>query len=217
MKKIMCFIVLVMVISMTMHAQVTINTDGSAPDNTAMLDVKSTNKGILLPRMTQAQIFAIANPANGLVVFNTTDNKFYTYIAGSGLWKEILYGSSSITASCGSFTINHVAGIVAPVDKTVTYGTVTGIAGEPSKCWITRNLGASHQATAIEDTSEASAGWYWQFNRKQGYKSTQTTVTPFWTITDINENSDWAVGNDPCNIELGGGWRIPTITEWENV
>jgi uncharacterized protein (TIGR02145 family) len=60
--------------------------------------------------------------------------------------------------TCGSpITINHVAGVVAPVTKTVTYGTVTNIPGETSKCWITSNLGASQQATAVSDAAEASA------------------------------------------------------------
>jgi hypothetical protein len=60
--------------------------------------------------------------------------------------------------SCGSsFTINHlVSGGVAPVDKTVTYGTVTNIPGETSKCRIASNLGSDHQATAVND---ASGGW----------------------------------------------------------
>ncbi|MEI7898532.1 MAG: hypothetical protein WCJ26_15965, partial [bacterium] len=62
-----------------------------------------------------------------------------------------------------------------------------------------------------------SAGWYWQFNRKQGYKHDGTTVTPAWTITTINENSDWLSSNDPCKLELGSDWRIPSYTEWNNV
>ena len=121
--------------------------------------------------------------------------------------------------SCGSpITINHVAGTVAPVTKTVTYGTVTGIPGEATKCWITRNLGASQLAATATDASEDSAGWYWQFNRKQGYKHDGTTRTPntSW-ITSISETSDWITANDPCNIELGATWRIPTYTEWYNV
>ncbi len=115
-------------------------------------------------------------------------------------------------------TINHTtAGGVAPVDKTVTYGTVTNIPGEPSKCWITRNLGASRQASSVSDYSEASAGWYWQFNRKQGYKHDGSVVTPSWNITTIDENSDWQTLNDPCTLELGAGWRVPTNTEWTNL
>ncbi len=34
---------------------------------------------------------------------------------------------------------------------------------------------------------------------------------------DITESSDWLISNDPCLIELGSGWRIPTSTEWSNV
>jgi hypothetical protein len=125
------------------------------------------------------------------------------------------------TESCSTcidpITINHVAGSVAPVTKTVTYGTVMNIPGEPSKCWITSNLGADHQATAKDDATEASAGWYWQFNRMQGYKHTGSAITPSWTITSIDENSDWLIANDPCHLELGSTWRIPSYTEWFNV
>ena len=111
-----------------------------------------------------------------------------------------------------------MAGDVAPVTKTVTYGTVTNIPGEETKCWITRNLGASQQATAVDDATEASAGWYWQFNLKQGYKHDGTTRTPNTTwITSITGTSDWQSENDPCALELGIGWRIPTSTEWSNV
>jgi uncharacterized protein (TIGR02145 family) len=120
---------------------------------------------------------------------------------------------------CGSpLTVNHIiSGGIAPVDKTTTYGTVTGLMGEPSKCWITSNLGADHQAVAVDDPTEASAGWYWQFNRKQGYRHDGVNLIPGTWNSSINENSDWLTLNDPCNHELGAGWRIPTYTEWFNV
>ncbi|MEI7727779.1 MAG: hypothetical protein WCK09_21920 [Bacteroidota bacterium] len=126
--------------------------------------------------------------------------------------------TTSTTACCGtSMTINHAAGVVAPVTKTVHYDIVTNIPGEPAMCWIASNLGADHQPTAVDDATEASAGWYFQFNRKQGYQYT-TTRTPAttWIIT-INENSDWTATNDPCTIEIGSAWRIPTNSEWTNV
>ena len=119
--------------------------------------------------------------------------------------------------SCGgTLAITHTAGTVAPVDKTVSYGTVTSSLSGASKCWITQNLGSSNQASSATDATEASAGWYWQFNRKQGFKHDGTTLTPSWTTTSIDEDSDWLAANDPCTIELGTGWRIPTKTEWEN-
>ncbi len=30
----------------------------------------------------------------------------------------------------------------------------------------------------------------------------------------IDENLDWQAANDPCTLELGNGWRLPTYTEW---
>jgi hypothetical protein len=116
-----------------------------------------------------------------------------------------------------SLYICHIAGNAAPVSKTVRYGTVTGIPGEPGKCWITSNLGSDNQANAVNDATEPSAGWYWQFNRQQGYKHTGMTVTPGWMGTPVIEDSDWTQENDPCTIELGAGWRLPTSTEWTNV
>ncbi len=118
--------------------------------------------------------------------------------------------------ACGTnLTKTHTTGDdVCPVTKTVTYGTVqTSLSGE-SKCWITQNLGADNQASAVNDATEASAGWYWQFNRKQGYKHDGSTLTPSWTITSISEDSDWTSANDPCTILLGTGWRLPTSAEW---
>jgi hypothetical protein len=165
--------------------------------------------------MTTAQRTTIASPAEGLVIFNTDEKALNVYNGMS--WKSM----TPVTAfACGfTISINHaVSGGVAPVNKTVAYGTVTGIPGEPAKCWITSNLGSDHQATSLNDASESSAGWYWQFNRKQGYKHDGTTRTPNTTwISSINQNSDWTIVNDPCNIDLGTPWRIPTYTEWYNV
>ncbi len=221
MKKLSFFIAMILLFSSTLFAQVGINNDNSAPDGSAMLDVKSTSKGALLPRMTQAQILAIQNPSNGLIAFCTTDSKLYVYVSTSSQWKEVPYGAGILGQSfpCNiTFTINHIAGVVAPVNKTVAYSTMNGIPGELTKCWITSNLGSDHQATAVSDATEASAGWYWQFNRKQGYKHDGTTRTPSTTwISSISETSDWIAANDPCNIELGTTWRIPTYTEWYNV
>ena len=143
---------------------------------------------------------------------------YATNSVGTAYGEELNFSTSS-SYSCGSnLIISHIAGSVAPVSKEVTYGTVTNIPGEPSKCWITSNLGADHQAASVDDSTEASAGWYWQFNKKQGYKHDGITRTPntIW-ITNISENSDWIATNDPCMIELGSGWRIPTYSEWLNV
>jgi len=133
--------------------------------------------------------------------------------------EELSFTTQNFICGNSILTVNHIAtGGVAPVDKATTYGTVTNIPGEPTKCWITKNLGATNQASTVNDATEAAAGWYWQFNRKQGYKHDGTTRTPATTwISNINENSGWIAANDPCTIELGNSWRLPSNTEWNNV
>jgi hypothetical protein len=304
MKIVSLFITLLLLNSSLLFAQIGINPDGSAPDESAALDIAYTTRGFLPPRMTHEELDAISNPADGLVVYCNDcgpdglgalsmfmAGKWYTLsanclnplapVAGNHVpsptqivWKwnpvsyatgyrwntvndygsatdmgtdilktetGLIYGTSytryawaynvcgystpltmsqlTISFTCtDSITINHLAGFVAPVTKTVTYGTVTSIPGETSKCWITSNLGSDHQATTANDATEASAGWYWQFNRMQGYKHDGTTRTPNSTwITSIDENSDWLAANDPCTLEFGNGWRLPTSTEWTNV
>jgi hypothetical protein len=159
---------------------------------------------------------AVTKTETGLTQGTSYTRYVWAYNACGNTEPVVLNGQA---LPCGSsFTKVHTAGSVAPVTKTVTYGTVTNIPGETAKCWITRNLGASTQATVVDDDSESSAGWYWQFNRKQGYKHDGTNRTPntAW-ITDISEDSDWESANDPCSRLLGSAWRLPTSTEWNNV
>ena len=59
---------------------VSINNTGAGADSTAMLDVSSTPKGLLVPRMTAQQRTAIATPATGLLIYQTDgDTGFYYY------------------------------------------------------------------------------------------------------------------------------------------
>ncbi|MCX6303559.1 MAG: hypothetical protein NT040_01190 [Bacteroidetes bacterium] len=216
-KQIICF-ALIQLFLTGAFAQVGINDDGSVSNAKAMLDVKSTTSGFLPPRMTRVQRGAISSPAEGLMVICTdcgvTGGAELTVFLGAK-WYSM---NKQPQWSCGMpIIVTHTAGNVAPVDKQVSYGTVTGIPGEPDKCWITRNLGASQQAASVDDTTEAAAGWYWQFNRKQGYMNNGTTLTPSWTITGINEDLSWQAANDPCAIMLGSGWHVPTYNEWYHV
>jgi Chaperone of endosialidase/Head domain of trimeric autotransporter adhesin len=63
-----------------------------APNGSAILDVSSTTKGILVPRMTTAQRTAIANPAQGLLVYDTNE-KGFAYYDGTA-WSSLTGGVS---------------------------------------------------------------------------------------------------------------------------
>lgn len=80
-------------IAFTLHftassQSVSINTDGSTAHASAMLDVKSTTKGVLIPRMSKTERNAIASPATGLMVFQNAPDSvgFYYYDGTTWLW-----------------------------------------------------------------------------------------------------------------------------------
>ncbi|NTW33435.1 MAG: hypothetical protein HGB12_12575 [Bacteroidetes bacterium] len=85
MKKQILFITVLLITGMMAFAQsVGINNDNSAPNSSAMLDVKSTNQGFLTPRLTEAQRTTdIASPATGLLVYQTDGTAGFYYYNGS--------------------------------------------------------------------------------------------------------------------------------------
>lgn len=64
----------VLVNTLVFAQNVAINATGANPHASAALDVSSTDKGLLIPRMTVAERNAILNPARGLIVYNLTDS-----------------------------------------------------------------------------------------------------------------------------------------------
>jgi uncharacterized protein (TIGR02145 family) len=136
---------------------------------------------------------------------------------GKGLER---FGKKTLSFVCGNaLTIVHAtANGVAPENKTVIYGTVKSSLSGSEKCWITQNLGSTNQASSETDATEAAAGWYWQFNKKKGYRNNGVSTSPTFPSTNSNtETLNWGATTDPCTLELGVGWRIPTVAEWTAV
>lgn len=92
------FLFLAMALCFELHAQVAINTDGSAPDNSAMLDVKATGFGLLVPRMTFAQ--RPAAPANGLIIYQTNNTPGFYFFDGVA-WQRVGTASSDFWQANG--------------------------------------------------------------------------------------------------------------------
>lgn len=68
---------IILCIALSVHAQnVAVNTDGSVADRNAILDIKSENKGVLIPRMTSEARMKIAN-TQGLIVYDVNTNSFW--------------------------------------------------------------------------------------------------------------------------------------------
>ncbi len=149
-------IILLLYCSITTFCQtkgVSISTTGSAPDASAILDVSSTNKGALIPRMSKAQRDAISNPALGLQIYDTTTHCFEAY--GFGSWQTLsclctgapsapgaITGTGSVCAHATNlvFSVPFVLNVTSYVWTVPSDATI--IAGQGSNS-ITVNFGVN--------------------------------------------------------------------------
>jgi hypothetical protein len=126
MKKLKLFFLAAILASCTLTAQVSITTNGNSADPSAMLEVKSTDKGMLIPRVAltgTTDITTISTPATSLLVYNTATAGDVTpgfYYWNGTAWTP-MGGSSSTTYSVGDFA---QGGIVFWVDETGQHGLV---------------------------------------------------------------------------------------------
>ncbi len=118
--------VLIFSFSTSLFAQnVSINSTGSNPDASAMLDVSSTTTGFLMPRMTTTQQNAILLPLNGLTIFNTTLNTI-TINTGTSLspvWTPLNSGTID-TSSIANFSVKIRSLFTGSAPITFSNGTI---------------------------------------------------------------------------------------------
>jgi len=82
----------------------------TTPNNSAMLDVQSNAKGMLIPRMTTAQRTAISSPATGLMIFDNTTGSFWFKSAGN--WVELVDTLNNVWKENGADAYVGVSGNV---------------------------------------------------------------------------------------------------------
>lgn len=119
MKKI--FLPFVVFSSISLAAQngsVGINTD--QPDASAALHITSSDKGILIPRLSTTERTAIVEPANGLLVYDTVTNSFWLF--KNSLWTEIISGSPTFSTKTEPYTLT-----VADSGKVLEFNSANNI------------------------------------------------------------------------------------------
>ncbi|PLX24049.1 MAG: hypothetical protein C0599_03160, partial [Salinivirgaceae bacterium] len=134
MKKIY-FLIFLAISPCLVYSQNTVITDDESYEshNSAMLDIYSLSKGLLVPRLTSTQRLAIATPADGLLVYDT-DLDHYYYFANSS-WRPIdapsLWSENSDTIFITGNGKRYGVGTASPVARLTVQGDATIAPDEP--------------------------------------------------------------------------------------
>lgn len=86
-KALLACLLFIMMVTTNVFGQIGIGT--VTPNASSVLDVSSTTKGMLTPRMTTVQRTAITTPADGLIVYDTDLKSFYYYNTTTATWIKI--------------------------------------------------------------------------------------------------------------------------------
>lgn len=201
-------------LSVVANAQVAIG--ASAADNSARLDVTSTNKGLLIPRMTAVQRAAISTPATGLLVYQSdagTSGAGFYYYTGSA-WTRLSVVSSLNDLSNALVPASPIGNVIIgnkPSNYTTsTYNTGMGYrvynaitsgqgntaSGSDALMSLTTGnsnlaMGASSTAAATTASSNVALGYGTMNNLISGYSN---VATGFSAMETAQGNENVAVG-----------------------
>ena len=174
----------ILLISMPLMAQVGIGT--ATPNSSAQLDISSTTKGLLVPRMTAVQKTAIASPATGLLVYLIDSATGFYYYSGTA-WIQINSGVLS-GGNYVDLTTNQVINGTKTFNGDASIHTLTvGLGG--GNINTNTAIGVNALAKNTTGNQNTATGYQAQDSNTTGNYNTANGYQALFTNTVGNDNT----------------------------
>ncbi len=186
----------------SVNAQVKVGTSAGAPHASSVMELESTSKGFLPPRMTTAQRDAISSPAVGLVVYNTERACLETY--DGSIWDCIAKSDAPVTSRFGrlgsTFTTPHGSASTAFSTNTDCSNKIISTGYTPTNCAGTTTVGANSYSRVFIN------GQCWlQTNLKEFPNAFSGYTTTSWLNTPADDKGYWGYYN-ASDTTGASGW-----------
>lgn len=134
MKVLIRLLVLVILIGVSSRVLAQVGIGTTTPDPSAQLEIKSDNKGLLLPKMTADQRSRITNPADGLLVYQT-DGATGFYFRQSGQWFK-LTTTNETTPAIVAYSSGNFVTLTTLTNGLTNRGSIVGISNSTSDIYL---------------------------------------------------------------------------------
>jgi hypothetical protein len=183
-------IITVLILSAIANAQVGIGT--VSPDPSAILDLSSENKGMLVPRISSEKRNLISQPAEGLLIYNTTTKGFNYFQSG---WKDFLPNYKTITA-------NTVVSTVSATDE-----PIDGITLLPTSGTYSVNFNSQYKNEPITTTKTVITPGVVSFDTANCFAALNAAIAQLDAIPVTSSDHPAIVGNG--ETILPGKYYVP--------
>lgn len=220
----LCCLLLFSISAILCTAQsVAINTDGSAAASSAMLDIKSTIKGLLLPRMSRTERNAIAAPATGLLIYqNAPDSTGFYYYNGSN-WVALAGSAAAVTqawSTNGNTGTNAASDFLGTADnQDIVFkrnNTRSGYIGSRNTSWGTGalNPAATGTGNVALGTNALAAVTTGNYNTATGDSALYSSGGGAYN-TVIGAKAGYNITTGSNNVLIGyqAGYNITTASD----
>ncbi|MDC0007366.1 fibrobacter succinogenes major paralogous domain-containing protein, partial [Winogradskyella sp.] len=198
MKQIFTLLAAVLLTAST-YAQVGVGT--TTPDNSAALDITSTTKGLLIPRMTADQRDAISSPATGLMIYQTDGTAGFYFYDGT-VWTNLL---SSSSAGVDSGSVNDIDGNSYDF---ITYGNQAWTIENAEMETYTDGTSIPQVTDATEWENLTTGAWSYFDN-----DSTKGKLYNWYAVMGIHDAA--SLTDVALRKEFAPeGWHVPSYVEW---
>lgn len=192
------FINLILILPFTFAFSQNIGIGTNSPHPSAKLEVSSNNSGFLPPRMTTNERDAVANPASGLQIFNTTTNCLQMFVLGR--WQNVFCGVVDSSSIVDTTLLTDIDGHIYPIVKIC------------DQTWMAKNLDVARyrngdiipQVTNPAEWANLTTGaWCW-------YNNNSANGAIYGRLYN------WFAVNDPRGL-APTGWHVSSDAEWDKL
>lgn len=208
-------VLMMLVCALGSFAQVKIGANPTTVDPSAILEMESSTQGMLVPRMSSASRDAIATPANGLLIWNNSNNTFEVYKNTCSCWVTITDGgntpaNSLVNTAPTAGTLNYTGTFRAGSSATIVYTYADAQNDAEGATTIQWQIANDNQGTGLTNLSVGATATFGAADAGRFVRAKVTPRAATGILNGIDYFGTWNIVS-PSTVPYGTALSVSGI------